>query len=131
MTQQSRQKQYHDYHAHERTFVVDDNVFVKNFTSSCPKWLSGKVVAFKGPISYEIELTDGIVVHRHLDHIPPGIQPQSSGGVSENNDFDTSPTFESLTEEKPDDHIAANEENQSLRLQHIIQPPLRFRDQET
>ena len=96
ITQQSRQKQYHDYHAHERTFVVDDNVLVKNFTSNCPKWLSGRVVAVKGPVSYEIALADGNVVRRHLDHIRSGSPSQSSGGKGENHDhdFDISPAYD-------------------------------------
>ena len=67
ITQQSRQKQYHDYHARERTFVVNDNVLVKNFTSNCPKWLSGRVVAVKGPVLYKIVLTAENVVRRHLE----------------------------------------------------------------
>ena len=130
ITQQSRQKQYHDYHARERTFVVDDNVLVKNFTSNCPKWLSRGVVAVKGSVSYKIELMDGNVVRRHLDHIRSGIPSQSSGGKGENHDhdFDISPTFDLTIEEQFDGNTVADKENQSRRLQRIIWPPLRYRD---
>lgn len=67
--QQFKQKQHHDAHVCERTFTLNDDVFVKNFASAGPNWLSGKIVAAKGPVSYDIQLKNGKVVHRHLDHI--------------------------------------------------------------
>lgn len=62
--------------------MLDDDVLFKNFSSVCPKWLTGKVIAVKGPVSYEVQLTDGMVVHSHLDHIRSGISFQSSSEVS-------------------------------------------------
>lgn len=37
-------------------------------------------------VSYEVQLTDGTVVHRHLNHIRLGVPLFSSGDVSESRD---------------------------------------------
>jgi len=71
--QQSRQKESHDYHAKDREFVIGDQVLAKNYTHGNPKWVSGEISAVKGPVSYEVKLEDGRVVHRHLDQIRTGI----------------------------------------------------------
>jgi len=47
ITNQSQQKEGHDYHAQERVFTFNDDVFVKNFTSTCPNWLPGKTIVVK------------------------------------------------------------------------------------
>ena len=103
ITQQFRQKQHHDYHAHSRTFTLDDHVFVKNFTSSCPKWFPGKIIAVRGLVSYD-QLMDGTVVHRHLDHIRPGIH-LPSGGQENEDDSDMVPPIELAAEEQPEDIV--------------------------
>ena len=56
--QQFKQKQHHDACVQERTFTFNDDVFVKNFASAGPNWLSGKITAVKGPVSYDIATTE-------------------------------------------------------------------------
>ena len=54
-----------------RVFAVGDKVIVKNFNSghtSC-SWLLGIVSSITGPLSYAVELNDGRMVRRHVDHI--------------------------------------------------------------
>ena len=67
--QQLQQKNTHDIHAKERYFSIDDPVFIKNFGTSGNKWLPGVITEVKGQRSYCIELTDGRVTRRHIDHI--------------------------------------------------------------
>jgi hypothetical protein len=56
--------------AKERLFKEGDNVFIRHFVqNSKAKWISGKVLAKTGPVSYKIELTNGTLVRRHIDHI--------------------------------------------------------------
>ena len=56
--------------AKERLFKEGDNVFIRNFVqNSKTKWISGKVLANTGPVSNKIELTNGTLVRRHIDHI--------------------------------------------------------------
>ena len=64
-----KQKGYHDNSNPLRIFVPGDGVFVKNFSSSVPKWLSGKIIKLIGSLSYCIKLANGVVTRRHIDHI--------------------------------------------------------------
>ena len=48
---------------------MDDRVFGKNFGASTQKWLSGVIAEVGGEQSFDIELTEGRIVRRHIDHI--------------------------------------------------------------
>ncbi|XP_064653028.1 uncharacterized protein K02A2.6-like [Lineus longissimus] len=65
---QGKQKLYHDTHAKERNFEVGDKVYVTNFSSG-PCWLKGVITERTGPLSFVVELVDGRMVRRHVDHI--------------------------------------------------------------
>ena len=65
---QAHQKQHHDQHSKECHFKVGDAVFVCNFGTG-PNWITGKITACRGPVSFEVELDDGKVVRRHVDHV--------------------------------------------------------------
>ena len=52
------QKRHHDAHAKLRAFHVDDNVHVKDFLNT-KKWLPGRIIQVRGPISYHVKLRDG------------------------------------------------------------------------
>ena len=65
---QQMQKSAHDRHAKSRYFVEGDEVYARNFRSH-PQWVAGKIVKITGPLSFEIELSDGRVIRRHQDHI--------------------------------------------------------------
>ncbi len=41
---------------------------IRNFLSKL-KWIPGTIKGQQGPVSYEIELDDGRVMRRHVDHI--------------------------------------------------------------
>ena len=58
------QKSAHDRHAKIRYFVEGDEVYARNFRSH-PEWLAGKIVKITGPLSFEIELSDGRVIRRY------------------------------------------------------------------
>ena len=51
-----------------RDFVKGDQVYAKNFSSGS-KWLTGRIVNVTGPVSYVIELSNGRLIRRHVDHI--------------------------------------------------------------
>ena len=65
---QSNQKHYHDQHAKCRSFVAGDRVLVRNYSGS-PNWLPGTVKTVLGPVSYQVEFTDGRLCKRHLDQL--------------------------------------------------------------
>ena len=65
---QARQKEYHDQHSKTRQFSTGQLVMIRNFLSK-QKWMSGTIKSQQGPVSYTIELKDGRVMRRHVDHI--------------------------------------------------------------
>ena len=66
---QARQKFGHDKHAKARQFMVDDSVFIRNFSTTGPTWLPGTIIETRGPLTFYIQLGDGRVCRRHIDHI--------------------------------------------------------------
>ena len=65
---QLKQKMYHDRSAKHRVFVVGDKVYAQNFGSG-KFWFHGTVVEVTGPLSFKIQLEDGRILRRHVDHI--------------------------------------------------------------
>ena len=65
---QIKQKGYHDQHTKERSFAVDDLVFASELPCK-RKWFQGKIIERKGPLTYIVELSDGRIIRRHVDHI--------------------------------------------------------------
>ena len=74
---QARQKAGHDKMSQDRQFTLGDSVFVWNFAAG-PTWVAGSITAECGPRSFDVELGDGRVGKRHIDHVrswavaPPG-----------------------------------------------------------
>ena len=66
-TKQSDQKTYHDQHVKQRYFSKGQLVMVKDFIAK--KWIPGGIVDTTGPLSYSIEIENGRVICRHVDHI--------------------------------------------------------------
>jgi len=67
--EQERQKEAHDRHSQDRSLLVGDAVYVRNFGRG-PTWLAGQIIEQPGPRKYKIRLADdGIVWCRHKDHV--------------------------------------------------------------
>ncbi len=63
-----KQTAYHDQRAKDRIFQVGDSVYVRDLPSG-KNWLKGTISTQRGPISFVIELEDGRLVRRHIDHV--------------------------------------------------------------
>ena len=68
LKRQAGQKAGHDKRVKERTIDIDDQVYVRNFGSGS-KWLPGVVTTKHGLRMFEVELSDGRKVRRHLNQI--------------------------------------------------------------
>ena len=68
-SQQKKQVESHDNSRPLRSFHVKEKVYAKNLTSNTPKWIAGTVTKVTGPLSYVIQLEDGRIVRRHVDHV--------------------------------------------------------------
>ena len=86
LTKQEKQKEGHDRGTVQRSFIVGDAVWVRNFSQG-PCWLAGEVVDHKGQCALIIKLTDNRIVHRHLDHVRqrlgntiPDVDTTTTGG---------------------------------------------------
>ena len=68
---QESQKRFLDNAGHKtREFILGQDVLVENLRSNIPKWITGKILAKTGPLSYRIEI-DGIIHRRHVDQMLP------------------------------------------------------------
>ena len=80
--EQDRQQKSHDAHCRARTLAVNDAVLVRNLPpGTYPIWQPGTIRQKVGPLSFEITLSDGRIIRRHLDHIrksPSGSPPSDS-----------------------------------------------------
>ena len=59
----------HYQHTKERHFQIEDPVFAKNFGNPGIAWIPGIISEVKGPLTFHIELNDGCIIRRHIDHI--------------------------------------------------------------
>ena len=93
-TKQERQKEGHDYGTVVTSYKVGEAVWVHNFAQG-PTWLAGVVVQNQGQCSLHVKLTDGRVVHCHLDHIRQKVKsatPDPENPTSEADDPLMDPT---------------------------------------
>ena len=65
---QQAQQDSHNKLAKERSLLVGDKVYVKNFGQG-QRWLPGVILEVTGPVSFLVRLVDERIVRRHLDHI--------------------------------------------------------------
>ena len=75
-SKQEQQKQAHDGQRQQRKFKNGDDVLVRNFQGS-QKWLPGSVIQVRGPLTLDIQLEDGRIVRKHLDHVISRSKPQA------------------------------------------------------
>ena len=68
ISNQNKQKQYHDMRAKSRILNVGDSVYAYNFGSG-ERWLPGVIEQKLGPVSFKITLIRGGTIRRHQDHV--------------------------------------------------------------
>ena len=67
-SKQAQQKADHDKHAHPRAFHIGQNVMARNLRPGAP-WLPGVVVERLGPLTYLVQVDNGQLWKRHVDHL--------------------------------------------------------------
>lgn len=78
----------HDRRVKERTFILNQHVLVKNFRPG-PQWVSGKIVRQLAPLTFTVEVQDGMLWRRHVDHLKAIGDPYKQDlAVSVSNDAD-------------------------------------------
>ncbi len=92
---QMKQKQQHDKHAKPRTFSVGQQVMLKDFRTN-GTWLPGSIVQQTGPVSYKVDIGDGRILRRHLDHIRDSVSTTNPNG------FDDTASHDGLQDQSTD-----------------------------
>ena len=121
-----QQKKIHDQHARDRDLSLDDDVFVRNYSSG-PKWVHGTIVKQTGPISFKVQTDNNNIIKRHQDQIRQASCfdsiPESQGGrEDDNSNFsnDTSNDIVDLTKENI--HTPQLTDN-ATKANEIVHPP--------
>ena len=65
---QAKQKKCHDAHARSRDLCLGQRVYARNYRPGS-KWVPGTLVARRGPLSFVVQVHDGIQWHRHVDQL--------------------------------------------------------------
>ena len=68
LQKQAYDKQRHDTHAAERTFMTGDSAWVLNFQGK-PKWMPTVIESQLGPLTFTVCMSDGRLWKRHQDHL--------------------------------------------------------------
>ena len=117
---QIKQKGYHDQHIKERSFAVGDLVFVSELPCK-RKWFQGKIIERKGPLTYIVELSDGRIIRRHVDHIR--VRTSETVPQTTEDAFGTLPPF---TSTPPVTQTPVSAPQMLRRSQRISRPPDRY-----
>ena len=117
---QIKQKGYHDQHTKERSFAVGDLVFVSELPCK-RKWFQGKIIERKGPLTYIVELSDGRIIRRHVDHIR--VRTSETVPQTTEDAFGTLPPF---TSTPPVIQTPVSAPQMLRRSQRISRPPDRY-----
>ena len=74
---QAQQKWSRDQHSQGRVLFVGQRVMVLNFLQGL-RWIPGTIVKHKEPLSYLMQISEGRIWHRHIDHLrETGDSPQT------------------------------------------------------
>ena len=68
LQKQAYDKQRHDTHAAERTFMIGDSAWALNFQGK-PEWMPTVIESQLGPLTFTVRLSDGRLWKRHQDHL--------------------------------------------------------------
>ena len=125
-SQQKKQVEFHDNSRPLRSFKVNDKVYAKNLINNTPKWIAGTVTKVTGPLSYVIQLEDGRIVRRHVDHVKKKDVFIADPGVS----TDLTPERQDTTPESPADppqdgaaDSSANQEDEPEHTDPLVDEP--------
>ena len=66
---QAAQKTQHDIRTRQRQFTIGQAVMVKNLRPRGDQWIPGVIVRQSGPVTYHVDVGEGMVWKRHQDHV--------------------------------------------------------------
>ncbi|KAK3716427.1 hypothetical protein QZH41_008756, partial [Actinostola sp. cb2023] len=79
---QTKMKEYHDVHAKYREFTPGQTILAKDHRST-QAWQPATVTERRAPYSYSVELPDGRVWNRHVDHLLKGATQTATSAMKD------------------------------------------------
>ena len=67
-SKQSDQKQHHDKHAQPCSLFPGSLVMIRDYTGPS-KWIPGMILRKLGPVTFDVETTNGWIVKQHVDQL--------------------------------------------------------------
>ena len=125
---QQLQKEHYDKTAKERELTIETSVLVRNFPND-DYWLRGILKDKSGPLSFNIELEDGRIIRRHMDHIRYYKVPDL-GGRESNETFSDSVEVSLPQPKVVESEIAESNPQYPRRSSKIHHPPVRYQPDE-
>ena len=96
---QEEQKEWHDISTRERGFEPNNVVWARNIGAG-ERWIKGKIKQGSGPASYIVELADGRMWRRHIDHLRRAEERIKKSGGRESDIDDEQMTQSTKEQEK-------------------------------
>ena len=117
-SRQQSQAMSHDKQTSEQTFHPNDPVLIKNYHCG-PAWLPGEVLT-RGPCNYKIKLSNGVVVHRHMDQMQkrPADSPNTIDAINDLEDFQPSVKNSSTSESSSAENTSSESTSTLHRSTH-------------
>jgi len=81
-SKQTKMKEYHDVHAKYREFTPGQTILAKDHRST-QAWQPATVTERRAPYSYSVELPDGRVWNRHVDHLLKGATQTATSAMKD------------------------------------------------
>ena len=125
-TRQAKQKDTHDQHAKLRNLSVDSPVMVREFRNS-NKWIPGTVLKKLGPVTYRVDVGEGRIWKRHIDHLGMEPQPTTVDATNDTVLIQDNHHYSETTEQSPPQSVIDSSAPQRVRYpQRVYHPPDRL-----
>ena len=120
---QAMQKAQHDQHARSRFFYVGQSVMARNFGPG-NNWISGVIAQQLGPVTYLVDVADGRVWKRHIDHLKELVPDRALPDPESEIDMDLPSTTvsEQPPPEEPDNSPRNSDSNSSNTDEQVNSP---------
>ena len=116
-SKQASQKAKHDVHAKARELFTGQDVMVRNLRDG-PKWVPGVIIERTGPVSYLVEMSNGMIWKRHIDQIRGHNDELSEVPLS------TTPYIVSIGTEQHQPYVdSPSQHDLESPSQHDLEPP--------
>jgi hypothetical protein len=126
MNKQADQVSHHNQHAKARHFSIEQNVMVRNLRPG-KKWVPGVIKKQLGPLTFLVEVENGILWKRHIDHLLDNATSHTVTSTSTPVDVDQESFTPSVPSDEPEDTLETDTEHSAPRYPDCVRnPPDRF-----